>query len=223
MRLASAATAALGIGLAMIGPTTAGASELAFDFGGTLGFSYGIAGVAAGDTFTGTVRFDPSALANDSATPGGDGVPGSAGYVGPIDLEVRINGQTFRLDDGIAGATVEDGTPGGPSPDPSNPGLSPWDFVGLVTSDATSLGEINTADALMLGLMDPTATALQGTALPGSFDLNAFPAATITLVGNDRGFYGELSTLTPAAVPEPSPVWLLGLGAVAWAARRRAA
>ena len=99
----------------------------------------------------------------------------------------------------------------------------PWDFVGLVTSDATSLAEINNADALMLGLMDPTATALQGTALPGSFDLNAFPAATITLVGNDRGFYGELSTLTPAAVPEPSAVWLLGLGAVAWAARRRRA
>lgn len=210
MRTACVAVA-LGLGVATLGlgPGASQGAEMAFDFRGTLTATDGIDGIHAGDAFTGVVRFDPANFQLVPMPPGYEDVTNVAGYDGPVVLDVTIGSQTFRIggDDSEVGVI-------------NNEPLASWGDNFLVSRRDLSAPD---SMSMILSFLDPSGLALQSTALPTPFDPAAFSQITIEMweAGTYRGFSGVVDPITPASVPEPSTLWLVGLVALGAVARRR--
>jgi len=208
-------------GIAMIACTSvAQAATVHYTFTGTVssvnaaaaGYPVSLAGLAAGDTFSGTLTYDAASPTQaNTAT----GLPFGTATVYALEsfgLSLNINGVAFD---------AWTGTPRGYVWDNKNPISSGSVDDGLEFLNYTTAGDTQ----FSLGnLLLPTSTFLSA-ALPSTSQPESLALTLRSAGSTENWFLGSLSGgLQIAAVPLPPGAWMFGsglLGLAATAGRRR--
>jgi hypothetical protein len=210
--------------LTVMGPGSAGAFPIRYDFTGTVAASSGIDGVNAGDSFSGTLSYDTDLVpvsTPDYSNPFPSDPPTLGVYQSPagtnlISLQIKVGSQTFGIDNpGSAGVLVA------PSLYDDVYGTTSSSFFMVTVADATEQKIIE------FHLAEPDVPVLTSSDLPTSLDLSKFTGDNgifFTDTSTDPDtldspfLEGSFTSLTP--VPEPSTLAFFTLAIFGYGFRR---
>lgn len=179
--------------------------------------------VPVGVSFTGMLGFVPPELSSAFAT--NDPVSGSFVVDPESDASVDPDLGQYEVTDIVfhfGGYTATDPGGGGDFLRVDNATLSAADKIQLVVAGPVG-ADVGGFSLLSIGLdlTDPTATALDDDAIPGSVDLGEFVSAVASLQFQNGSILNVNATLETFIVPEPATLPLVLTGALGLAAARR--
>ena len=174
------------------------AEPIRYAYGGVITTADPSTGIVAGTRFDGTFTYDPAAPVTDPL-PSIEGQIGYGSFGGPSGLVLNVGGHQF-LEVRNLGLTVDYGPKYLPTPSAQDPAMTGVSVLAMTDQYAVTLSLTNT-----------NREVFPPSPIPTSFSLDDFPVRQLLVV--DRASHGgvtllggQIDTLTPLPVPEPTPL-----------------